>query len=141
MEATRVRFGSFLEWALAAAFLAAALAAGSVAYREFRTVRPVMPVIAGEARVHDSPAGIPPRAVSVPMLLLDDGREVRVGDRASEVADRLGAAVKVLSESLERDAVRERITRLYEAVGLQFVVVYERVERDATPRVAAIYLP
>lgn len=141
METTRFRFGSILEWALAAALIAAVVAGGSTLFQELRTVRAVVPVIAGEASTYpETPAGIPSRAVSVPMLLLGNGREVQLGDRVSEVTDRLGSAVKVLSESLERDAVRERLTRFYSDVGLQFVVVFEAIERNAEPRVAAIYM-
>jgi hypothetical protein len=141
MEATRVRFGSILEWVLAALVIAAALAAGSIALREIRTVRAVTPVIASEANISDdAPAGIPPRAVSVPLLLLGNGQEVKIGDRASEVAARLGSAAKLISESVERSAVRERLTRFYSDVGVQFAVVYEAIERTAEPRVAAIYL-
>jgi hypothetical protein len=141
MEATRVRFGSILEWLLAAVLIAAALAAGSVALAEFRTVRAVTPVIAGEATLYyEAPAAIPPRAVSVPLLLLRNGDEVKIGDRASEVAERLGSAVTLLSETVERSDVRERLTRFYSDVGRQFAVVYEAIERTAEPRVAAIYL-
>jgi hypothetical protein len=141
METTRFRFGSILEWALAAALIAAVVAGGSTLFQELRTIRAVVPVIAGEASTYfEPPAGIPSRAVSVPMLLLANGREVQLGDRVSEVTDRLGSAVKVLSESLERDAVRERLTRFYSDVGLQFVVVFEAIERNAEPRVAAIYM-
>jgi hypothetical protein len=141
MEATRVRFGSILEWVLAALFTAAALAAGSVVFNEIRTVQPVMPVIAGEQSLYyDPPAGIPPGAVSIPLLLLGNGEEVRIGDRASEVAARLGSAARIISESIERSAVRERLIRFYSDVGVQFAVVYEALERSAEPRVAAIYL-
>jgi hypothetical protein len=141
VETTRFRFGSILEWALAAALIAAVVAGGSTLFQELRTVRAIVPVIAGEAFTYsEPPAGIPSRAVSVPMLLLGNGREVQLGDRVSEVTDRLGSAVKVLSESLERDAVRERLTRFYSDVGLQFVVVFEAIERNAEPRVAAIYM-
>lgn len=141
METTRFRFGSILEWALAAALITAVVAGGSVLFQELRTVRAVVPVIAGEISTYpEPPAGIPSRAVSVPMLLLGNGREVQLGDRVSDVTDRLGSAVKVLSESFERDAVRERLTRFYSDVGLQFVVVFEAIERNAEPRVAAIYM-
>jgi hypothetical protein len=141
MEATRVRFGSILEWVLAALMMAAVLAAGSVAVRQIRAVQPVTPVIAGEHSLYyDAPAGIPPRAVSVPLLLLGNGQEVKIGDRASEVAARLGTAAKIISESVERSGVGERLVRFYSDVGVQFAVVYEALERSAEPRVAAIYL-
>ena len=100
-----------------------------------------MPVIAGEARIYyDPPAAIPPRAVSVPMLLLGNGQEAahrrsRIrGGRASR--QRRQAHL----ESVERVAVRERLTRFYNDVGVQFAVVFEALERTAEPRVAAIYL-
>jgi hypothetical protein len=122
--------------------MAAALAAGSVVFRELRTVQPVTPVIAGEQSLYyDAPAAIPSRAVSVPLLLLGNGREVKIGDRVSEVAARLGSAAQLISESVERSAMRERLIRFYSDVGVQFAVVYEALERSAEPRVAAIYLP
>jgi len=140
MEATRVRFGSILEWLLAAACVAGAAALVSMAFGEMRNVRAVVPVIAGEAPVHDVPAGVPPRSVSVPMLLLGNGRAVRLGDRASEVAARLGDASQVISESLDRSEVRERVTRFYNYLGTQFVLVFEDIESNADLKVAAIYL-
>src|SRR5687768_2940711 len=140
MEATRVRFGSILEWLLAAAFVAGAAALVSMASGEMRNVRAVVPVIAGEAPAHDVPAGVPPRSVSVPMLLLGNGRDVRLGDRASEVAARFADAPQVISESLDRSEARERVTRFYNYLGTQFVLVFEDIERNADSRVAAIYL-
>ena len=140
MEATRVRFGSILEWLLAAAVVAAAAALVSMAFGEIRNVRAVVPVIAGEAPADDVPAGVPPRSVSVPMLLLGNGLHVRLGDRASEVAARLGDVPQVISESLDRSEVRERVTRFYNYLGTQFVLVFEDFERNADMKVAAIYL-
>src|SRR5687767_4182858 len=140
MGATRVRFGSILEWLLAAAFVAGVAALISVSFGEIQNVRAVIPVIAGEAPVNDMPAGVPPGSVSVPLLLLGNGRDVRLGDRASEVAARLGDVPQVISESLERSDVRERVTRFYNYLGTQFVLVFEDIERNADLKVAAIYL-
>jgi hypothetical protein len=140
MEATRVRFGSILEWLLAAAFVAGAASLVSIVFSEIRNVRPVIPVIAGEAPVNDIPVGVPPRSVSLPMLLLENGLEVRLGDRASDVAARLGDASRVISESLDRSEVRERVTRFYDHLGTQFVLVFEDVERNAEWKVSAIYI-
>ena len=134
MEATRVRFGSILEWLLAAAVFVAVLALAEALYRDVRTVRPVVPVMAGEAPVHETPPGLPARSLSVPMLTLGDGGELHVGDAASQVAARLAGAAQVLSESLEQG----RITRVYDALGLRFVIVFEQLD-GAEPRVAAIY--
>ena len=140
MEAIRVRVGSILEWALAAGVVAGAAMLVSIAVGELPRVRPVVPVIAGEAPADDRPAGVPPRSVSVPMLLLENGREIHLGDRAADVSARLGAAPQLISESLDRSEVRERITRFYNYLGTQFVVVFEDAEADADPTVAAIYL-
>ena len=140
MEATRVRFGSILEWLLAAAFMAVAAALLSIAAGEFRSVPAVIPVIAGEIPVNDTPAGLPPRSVSVPMLLLGNGRDVRIGDRVADVAARLGDTAQMISESLDRTDVRARVTRFYNHFGTQFVLVFEDAGQDADLKVSAIYL-
>ena len=127
-----------LEWGVAAALFAAATALGSALLREVRTVRPIVPVIAGEAHLYyEAPAAIPAGAVSLPFLLLDNGDELRVGARASEVARRLTA----ISESAESGTFRQRVTRFYVDAGVRFAAVFEAPEAGAAPRVAAIYLP
>ena len=143
MEATRVRVTSFLEWAVAVVLVFAVLAIGSIVVREFRTVTAVTPVIADEvpAPVLPAPAGVPPRAVSVPVLLLPDGLGVRVGETLAQIGSRLGHQAEVGVESLERAPNGERLTRFYEHAGSRFVLVFEPFERDAEPRIAAIYLP
>lgn len=141
MQATRVRFESFVEWAVAAAFIVAALAAGSVVVREFRTVNAVTPVIAREAVPPASvPAGVPSRAVNVPVLLLADGNVIRVGDSLSEIALRLGRQAEAGRQSVDAAPNGERLTRFYDHVGTRFVLVFEPLQRDAEPRIAAIYL-
>lgn len=140
MDATRARFGPVVEWLLAATLILAAIGVGSIGIRELRAVRAVLPLIAHEAASSDSLAGLPARAISVPLLLLGEGREVRIGDTASAVTSRLAGAAQVLSESVERANARERLTRFYEHVGGQFVLVFEAFEEAAEPRVAAIYL-
>jgi hypothetical protein len=142
MEATRVRVESVLEWALAAAFMLVALAVGSLVVREVRTVSAVTSVIAREAPAAASaaPAAVPPRAVSVPVLLLPDGNSVRVGETLSDVAARLGRQAEAGAQAVERAPNGERLTRFYEHAGSRFVLVFEPFERDAEPTVAAIYL-
>ena len=143
MQATRVRFESILEWAVAAASIVAMLALGSMAVREFRTVSAVMPVIAREAPpapAPPTPSGVPSGAVSVPVLLLSDGQEVRVGESLSQIAERLGRQAEAGLQSIERGSIGERLTRFYEHAGTRFVLVFEPFERDAEPRIAAIFL-
>ena len=140
MEATLLRFGSMLEWVFAAAFVAGFVLLGSTFLTEFRAVRPVVPVIAGPAPAHETPAAVPPGAVSIPMLHLGDGREVRLGDRLSDVTERIGAASRAAVESLERTATHHDITRVYELAGRKIVLVFEALDLNAEPHVAAIYL-
>ena len=140
MDATRARFGSLLEWILAAVCIVALLALGSIAVREFRTVAAVTPVIAHEATPPDPPAVVPPRAISVPVLLLANGVELRVGDSATEVALRLGRQAEVAASSIDRTAAGERVTRFYEREGTRFIVVLEPFAADAQVRVAALYV-
>ena len=139
MDATRARFGSLLEWILAAVCIVAILALGSIAVREFRTVAAVTPVIAHEAALPDPPAAVPSRAISVPVLLLPNGVELRVGDPAAEVVSRLGRQAEVAAPSIDRSAAGERVTRFYEQGGTRFVVVLEPFADDEV-RVAGIYL-
>jgi hypothetical protein len=143
MEASRSRVESILEWAVAAIFVLGVIAVGTVAIREFRTVSAVMPALAREAATppaaRPAPAAVPPRAVSVPILLLSDGLAVRVGESLSLIVERLGRASEA-GQAIERAPYGERLTRLYEYAGSKFVLVFEPFQRDAEPRVAAIYL-
>lgn len=141
MEATRARFGSAIEWVLAAVFILAAAAIGSIALRELRTVDATMPVIAREPQSGaTTPAGVPARAVSVPVLLLAGKKQVRVGDAFSAVAARLGRDAEVGSQVAEPSRFGERLTRFYENAGTRFVLVFEPFEAGGEPKVAAIYL-
>ena len=140
MDATRARSGSLLEWVLAAVCIVALLALGSIAVREFRTVAAVTPVIAHEAALPDPPAAVPPRAISVPVLLLSNGVELRVGDSAEEVAVRLDRQAEVAVSSIDRTAAGERVTRFYQQGGTRFIVVLEPSAADAQVRVAALYV-
>jgi hypothetical protein len=141
MDATRARFGSAIEWALAAAFIIVAVAVASIIVRELRTVSAAMPVIARESQpAAVVPAGVPARAVSVPVLLLSGKKEVRVGDTVSAIATRLGRNAEVGSQTVERSRFGERLTRFYEHGGTRFVLVFEPFEAGGEPRVAAIYL-
>ena len=136
MEATRMRFGSTVEWALAAIFFLLALGAGSVALREFHMVSAVMPVLPVSAHEPPpaAPAGVPSRAVSVPILLLSDGHAVRVGDSVEHAASAVGSYTISGVETIERTPQGERITRSYENRDTRFVLVLE------ASRIAAIYV-
>src|SRR5262245_2171070 len=98
MDATRRRFGSLIEWLVAAACAAGTAALVSVAIEEFRSVRAVVPVIAGAPESVPA-ASIPSGAVRVPLLLLGNNRRVSVGEQLAGVAEHLGATAQLVSES------------------------------------------
>ena len=140
MEATRRRFGSFVEWLFAAACAAGAVVAMSSAVQEFRSVRAVVPVsaeIVGDTALVE---GVPPDVARVPLLLLTGKREVRIGERLADVAAHLGSAAQLVSESFEDTAFGRRITRFYSDPGVQFVIVFDAADQNADPRVSAIFV-
>lgn len=143
MEATRQRFTSIFEWVVAVAAMGAMLVVGSFVVREVRTVSALTTVNASvrtAARAPSAPVGVPPRAISVPMLLLSDGSQVRVGEAMSAIGGRLGQYAVAGKQAIERAAHGQRVTRFYERAGTSFVLVFEPFEASAEPRVAAIYL-
>lgn len=140
MDATRKRFGSLVEWLVAGTCAAGAVTLLSLAIQEFRAVRAVVPVIAGEAPAPAAVAGIPAGVVRVPLLLLGNGRRVSLGQSLTAVAEHLGAAAQLVSESLEDTSAGRRITRFYADVGIQFILVFDDIGRDGSPRVSAIFV-
>jgi hypothetical protein len=141
MDALRVRLGSLVEWAVAAVFLTATVAVGSMVIGELnvRRLHPTAP--AARTVVAATPAAVPAGAVSVPVLPFSDGKEIRVGDTAAAVATRLGRAAESGRQEIDRGTLGERLTRFYEYAGFRFILVYEPFERNGDQRVAAIYLP
>lgn len=141
MEATpvRVRLGSALEWLIAAAFLLATVAVATLIVRELRTAPRAASPVSAPAAV-SLPAGIPSRAISVPVLLLLDGKEVRVGQSVDHVSRELGRSAEVGRQLADRGALGERLTRFYEHNRTRFVLVFEPFERNGELRVAGIYL-
>ena len=137
-----LRFGPVVEWLIAAAFLCATVAVGSLIVQALRTPPPASrSVQAARPMVTSIPASIPARAVSVPVLPFVDGKEVRVGETASVVAARLGRAAESGRQEVDRGSLGERLTRFYEYAGSRFILVFEPFERNGEPRVAGIYLP
>jgi hypothetical protein len=143
MDVVRVRLGAVVEWLVAAGFLAATVAVGSLILHDMR-----MPAVRASARteqtqvsVAETPASVPSAAVSVPVLPFRDGSEIRVGDTAAAVAARLGRSAETGRQAVDRGRLGERLTRFYEYGGFRFVVVYEPFERNGELRVGGIYLP
>ena len=146
MEVTRARFGSLLEWALAAVCAVAIAALVSFVIEALRTPAGIVRVNveaaeAGLRPLPDPPAAIPSRAVSVPMILLTDGTELRVGEREATIATKVKKAWKTGVDTLERTTAGNRITRAYDDGFRQFLLVFDPPEDSAELRLSAIYLP
>ena len=138
MDATRARLSfapdhvrEHVEWAVAAALVAATVLIGSIVVRELRfapwdlRATPAPPV----ATV------MPAEAVSVPMLVLAAGREVRVGELRASALDSLGS-MRLVKRAEESAPLGTREVRAYQGMTL----VFEPFERAGDSRVAAIYL-
>lgn len=141
MKTSRFRVGAMAEWILAAGAVAGALLLGAAMLREVRSGRTLVPVVAGAPAVPEPPAAVPPGSVSVPLLLLGRGHEIRVGDLVARIHRELGATAQVGADVFDAAGGRERITRVYEYMGTRFVLVLEGPGQAAQARVAAIYLP
>jgi len=145
MDAVRLRprfpLAPVFEWVVAALFLIATFAVGSMIVRELRPTPVVQAVPAARPVIASIPAAVPARAVSVPLLPFLDGKEVRVGETVSAVAARLGRSAESGRQEVDRGSLGERLTRFYEYAGSRFILVFEPFERNGEMRVAAIYLP
>jgi hypothetical protein len=139
MDATRFRVGALVEWLLAVACVVVLLASGAWLMRQVRTMSTMTPVIARETPTPATaaPAAIPPGAISLPLLVFADGKEVRVGETLSSVVERIGRGVGI--PAVERAPNGERVTRAYEYGGRLFQLVFEPFARDEEPRLVAIY--
>ena len=140
MDAPRRRLVSLLEWMCAALCAAGAAALLAIAVHSFRQVPAVVPVSAKEAPDPAPIAGIPPGVAQVPLLLLKNNREVRVGDRLGDIATRLGPTAQLVSESFEDLGKGVRTTRFYTDVDMQFILVFEAASRDKDPSLSAVFI-
>jgi len=86
------------------------------------------------------PPSVLGRGVSLPFLLFDDGKRVRVGDSASYVATLLGRGAEVGRQEIDQVATGERLTRFYEYRSRRFALVFRLAESRQDPTVIAIYL-
>ena len=141
MDATRARVSSLFEWLVALACILGVVAIGSVMMRDIGNVTAIAPVIAHEEVLPDPPATVPPRSVSVPVMLLADGSELRVGDRAIDAFAHIGPNSEVAPPAIDRTPLGERVTRFYAQNGQRFAVVLQPLVREGDVQVAAIYLP
>ncbi len=135
----RFRIAAALEWFVAAAFLGATVLVGAMILHELKTT-PRRPSAAALPLPVSVPAVIPGRAVSVAVLPLADGKELKIGDTLAAVAERLGRAAESGRQEVDRGLLGERLTRFYEYAGTRFILVFEPIDRDGELKVASIYL-
>jgi hypothetical protein len=142
MDAVRARVGSAVEWIVAAVFLLATLAVGSLVLRELRAAASATPAAPLSAAVTAAalPPHIPEKAVSVPLLILAPEKEIRVGDTAAHVAAVLGREAETGVQQSDIGPLGERTTRFYDFSGTRFALVYESPEKGGSHKVTAIYL-
>jgi hypothetical protein len=131
---------ALVEWLAAAA--AVALVLWMVWMPVQRAIGPrLQAAIPAAYLVQSTPPGVPASATMVPVLLLEDGREVRQGDLRSQldavISPALGEGPPVVSSA----QFGERHTRAYRIDGVQIYIVCEPSEPDGPMRVAGIYLP
>jgi hypothetical protein len=139
---SRLRLAPILEWFVAASFLFATFAVGSMILNGLRpAAAPVRTTPTARTLVASIPPSVPVRAVSVPVLPFIDGKEVRVGETVSAVAARLGRAAESGKQEVDRGKFGERLTRFYEYAGSRFILVFEPFELNGEARVAGIYIP
>ena len=131
------RFSSIVEWMVAVAFLGASVLIVSLIAWELRE-RP-LPALAAP-QLSSIPPAIPARAVSVPVLPLLGGQEIRVGETVSAISARLGRSAELGRQEVDRGRGGERLTRFYEYRGTSFILVFEPLERQGEAQLAAIYL-
>jgi hypothetical protein len=118
VEGTRFRLVGLIEWVIAAGFVVGLLAVGAAVLGDFRAVRPVVPVIAGASVAPVVPASVRSGSVSVPLLVLPDGKTLTTGAPTASL-DALGHG----ETAFERTTAGQRETRAYRYAGMEFVVV------------------
>lgn len=129
---------SVLEWCGAAALLIAFVWVASLVLRDWVDRRPL---IFGETALQDEPVGIPDGATEVPLLVLLDGTEIKVGDPHGRVVELLNERHALGPQQTVRGNFGERWIRAYQHGSTRFFIVCERAQPEDPLKVANIYLP
>jgi hypothetical protein len=132
MEAIRLRLVGLIEWVAAATCVFAVLAVAASVARELRSVQPIAPVRAAEAQAPIAPANLHSGAISVPELVLPDGKRLIRGGRANLLTT-LGSRAQTGLTAIERLGNTQRESRTFRYAGMEFVVV------TADDQILAIY--
>jgi hypothetical protein len=135
-----IRLSAVAEWLVAASFLLGTFVVAALIVRELQPP-PAAQAAAPVAPLPGSiPAAVPSGAVSVPVLPLPDGIELRIGETMSGIAARLGRSAESGRQEVDGGALGERLTRFYEYRGTRFILVFEPFERGGEAKLGAIYL-
>ena len=133
------RASSIVEWLLAAAGIIGVLWAAASWVRPY--VDPALDthtdVFAGEA----VPEGVPSGAVSTPLLVLEDGLEVRVGMSEQELAEAVKHCEPLGQPQVSAGAYGRRTLRAFAHQRTRFYVVSESTEPDGPVRVSGVFVP
>jgi hypothetical protein len=126
-----------LEWLGAVAILVGVVWLASSRIREW--VGP-LPAAIDEVELGGAP-GIPEAATEVPLLVLIDGTEIKVGDTHAALSKTLEEKHATGPSQTTTGDFGERWVRSYRHGETRFIVVCERSEPDDVLKVAGIYLP
>lgn len=129
---------SVLEWLGAAAILLGALWLVSGHLGDWVGPRPG---VVAEDDADDEVPGIPPGATQVPLLVLLDGTEIRVGDAHARLLNVLDEKLATGPSETTYGDSGERWVRAYRHGTTRFIVVCERDQPSEPLKVTGIYLP
>lgn len=132
--------GSLFEWVAAALAVFGLVWLISVPVQ--RTFGPrVEAAIADLNADNPMPPGVPAGATGVPVILLHDGREIRLGDLRARLNSLLSDETADGPPHVSTGSFGERHTRAYIVDGIRLYVVCERLEPGGQMKVAGLYLP
>ena len=138
MDERRLRIGSLFEWVAAALCVGGVLWLVSVPLQQLSGPRVDAALVDSREKL---PPGVPSGATSVPVMLLEDGRAIRIGDLEAALQKLLPTGAADGPPHISVGEFGDRLTRAYRVSGSRVSVVSERSERGGPPRIAGIYLP
>jgi len=138
MQERHLRVGSLFEWLAAAVGVVGLIWVLAGPVQQLTGPR----VDAALVDVHEKvPPGVPGGATSVPVLLLLDGRSLRVGLLESQLRMLLPETAADGPAYVTSNEFGDRSTRPYKVDGVRFYVVCERSERGGPMRLSGVFVP
>ena len=136
MDERRLRIGSLFEWPPAA--LGVAGSSGSSRFRFSDLSGPRVDAALVDVR-EKLPPGVPGGTTSVPVMLLLDGREIKLGDLETKVRSLLPQS-RLRGPPIVTSAISANADLRLRRRGSRFYVVCERAEPGGPMRVAGVYV-